>query len=396
MNSILKIALAVAGVAMATQAAAQISFYEHQGFEGRAFTTQRQIGNFARFGFNDRASSVVVSQDRWEVCEDARFNGQCVVLRPGRYPSLAAMGLNDRVSSVRIVSRNTRIDDHRYAPAPVAAQVTFYQNPGFDGRSFTTQKQVGNLARFGFNDRASSAVVLGDRWEVCEDTRFSGKCAVLRPGQYPSLAAMGLNNQVSSVRAVSYNARIDDRRYAPAPVADYDDDRRDNGRRHETNAGEHRYAPAPARDHDYRRRNDERLYEANVTSVRAVVGTPTQRCWVEREEIAQERRSINVPGAIAGAVIGGILGHQIGDGRGQDIATAGGAVAGAAVGAYIGRDGNGQPVTRDVERCESAPSQARPDFWDVTYDFRGQAYRMQMTAPPGSTVTVNAQGEPRA
>lgn len=204
---------------------------------------------------------------------------------------------------------------------------------------------------------------------MCEAPRFTGRCVVLRPGRYPSLAEMGLNDRISSVRAVNVNARIDDHRYAPMPVA----------------------------THDYHRRHNERVYEANVTSVRAVLGTHEQRCWVETEEIAQERRTVNVPAALAGAVIGGILGHQIGDGTGQDIATAGGAVAGAAAGAYIGRDNSGNSVqTRDVQRCETAPSQARPDFWDVTYSFRGQAYRMQMTTPPGATVTVNAQGEPRA
>ena len=223
MNAILRNALAVAAVAISTQAAAQVTFYEREGFQGRSFTTEKQVGNFERFGFNDRASSVVVIGDRWEVCEDARFSGRCVVLRPGRYPSLAAMGLNDRVSSVRTVSRNARIDDNRYAPAPAdrdnraAAQITFYEREGFQGRSFTTEKQVGNFERFGFNDRASSVVVVGDRWEVCEDARFSGRCVVLRPGRYPSLAAMGLNDRVSSVRDVSRNARIDDNRYAPAP-----------------------------------------------------------------------------------------------------------------------------------------------------------------------------------
>ncbi|OGU24660.1 MAG: hypothetical protein A2580_13605, partial [Hydrogenophilales bacterium RIFOXYD1_FULL_62_11] len=251
---------------------------------------------------------------------------------------------------------------------PVTVQVTFYERQGFEGRSFTTQKQIGNFARQGFNDRASSVIVQGDRWEVCEDVQFNGRCVVLRPGKYPSLTAMGLNNRVSSIRSVDADARIDDQRYTADPAAQ-----------------------------PFHRRNNERLYEANVTSVRAVVGAPEQRCWVETEEIAQERRTVNIPGAIAGAVIGGILGHQVGSGRGQDIATAGGAVAGAAVGAYIGRDGRGQPVqTRDVQRCENAPSQARPDFWEVTYVFRGQMHQMQMTAPPGPTVMVNAQGEPRA
>jgi uncharacterized protein YcfJ len=369
MNAILRYALAVAGVAFATQAAAQVTLYEHESFAGRSFTAQQRVDNFERFGFNNRASSIVVVGNRWEVCEDARFSGRCMVLRPGRYPSLASMGLNNRVSSVRVLSTNARIDENRYAPAPVVAQVTFYEHEGFRGRSFTTERRIGNFGRFGFNDRASSVEVLGERWEVCEGARFDGRCMVLRPGRYPSLASMGLNNRVSSVRAVSTNARIDDNRYARASVA---------GR-------------------DYRRRNQERVYEANVTSVRAVMGTPEQRCWTEREQISQERSSANIPAAIAGAIIGGILGHQVGGGSGKDIATAGGAVAGAAAGANIGRLGGGQQAqTQDVQRCENVSSDARPDYWDVTYHFRGQEHRVQLTAPPGPTISVNEQGEPRA
>ena len=120
--------------------------------------------------------------------------------------------------------------------------------------------------------------------------------------------------------------------------------------------------------------------------MRAVVGPPEQRCWVERRDF-----NANVPGAIAGAVIGGILGHQIGGGHGQDIATAGGAVAGAAVGGSVGSNyGYGQ----DVQRCTNVTSD-RPDYWDVTYVFRDREHRVQMTAPPGPTITVNRDGEPR-
>ncbi len=368
MNASLRKALAFAGVAFATQAVAQVTFYEHDGFGGRSFTTEQRIENFERHGFNDRASSVEVVRNRWEVCEDPRFGGRCVVLRPGRYSSLHAMGLNDRVSSVRAVSANARIDDERYAPAPIPAHVTFYEADGFRGQSFTSDKQIGNLRRFGFNDRASSVEVLGNRWEVCEDVQFKGRCAVLRAGRYPSLAAMGLNDRVSSVRPVPWNTRIDDNRYAPVPVA------------------------RP----DYRRGNNERIFEANVTSVRAVIGTPEQRCWIESEQVAPQRSEANIPGAIAGAIIGGILGHQVGSGTGQDVATIGGAVVGGAVGANVGRGSGGQQVqTRDVQRCENVPSQARPDYWDVSYNFRDQDHRVQMRAPPGSTVTVNERGEPR-
>lgn len=371
MKSVLRHAMAAAGLLIATQAGAQVTFYEQERFQGRSFTTQQQVRNFERFGFNDRASSVAVQSSRWEVCEDPGFSGRCVVLRPGRYASLAAMGLNDRVSSVRAITGNARIDDARYAPIPVASQVTFFEQQGFQGQSFTTARQIGNLERFGFNDRASSVEVIGDRWEVCEDARFSGRCVILRPGRYASMASMGLNDRISSVRAVNSSARVEDDRYAPAPLSAHD------GR-------------------DYRRRNNERTFEANVTSVRAVVATPEQRCWVEPGQAVQPQRSTNIPGAVVGAVIGGILGHQVGKGTTQDIATIGGAAAGGFVGANVGRLGAaGQPVQpQNVQRCENVPSQI-PTYWDVTYSFRGQEHRVQMTAPPGPTVLVNEQGEPR-
>ena len=146
---------------------------------------------------------------------------------------------------------------------------------------------------------------------------------------------------------------------------------------------------------NYVRDPDQRLYEVPVTSVRAVVGPPEQRCWIEREQVVNDNRGgPNVGGAIAGAVIGGVLGHQIGSGRGNDIATAGGAVAGAAIGANVDR--GGQAVYgRDVQRCASAPRDARPDYWEVTYNFRGLEHRVQLSAPPGPTITVDREGEPR-
>ena len=459
MKALLRITLTLAGLAFAAQATAQITFYEQEGFAGRSFTTDKRISHFQRYGFNDRASSAVVDSDRWEVCEDGRFNGRCMILRPGRYPSLAAMGLNNRVSSVREVRRNARVDDRRYAPIPAAAaQITFYEQGGFQGRTFTTERQVGNFERYGFNDRASSAVVVGDQWEVCDETGFSGRCVALRPGKYASFSEMGLNDRVSSARIVEGAAVIPEaaaqitfyeqsgfqgRTFTTGqPVGNFErygfndrassavvlgerwevcDDAGFRGRcvvlrpgRYPTfstmglndrvssvrtveghaHIDNNRYAPAPVSVYDGRRRNHERLFQANVTSVRAIVGTPEKRCWVEREQITQERSGANIPGAIVGAVIGGILGHQVGGGRGKDIATVGGAVAGAAVGAHVGRNGQ-QTSSQDVQRCENVPNQARPDYWDVTYNFRGQEHRVQMAVQPGSTITVNEQGEPR-
>ena len=244
------------------------------------------------------------------------------------------------------------------------AQITFYEHDNFEGRSFVARRAVENLTRAGFNDLASSAVVGPQRWEVCPDAGFRGNCTVLRPGSYPSLRSLGLNDRVSSARTVLQSAQVDDNRYAPPPP------------------------------YDSRRRNNERLFQANVTFVRAVMGEPGQRCWIERQEVSGDSGRNNVPATIAGAVIGGILGHQIGGGTGRDIATAGGVLGGAVVGNRLSKRNDGTTV-QEVQRCAATPASNRPDHWDVGYEFRGTAHRVQMTTQPGATITVNRRGEPR-
>ncbi len=245
--------------------------------------------------------------------------------------------------------------------AHAAAQITFYQGEGFRGRAFTTSNPVPNFDRTGFNDRTSSIVIDKGRWEVCEHANFRGRCVVLRRGSYDTLTASGLADAISSARPVN------DRRPRDNEVA----------------------APLETPNYAWRRRANERVYEAPVTSVHAVMGPPTERCWVERQQVNSDR---NVGGAIAGALIGGVLGHQVGGGSGKDLATVGGAVAGGVIGSNVGR--NGQTTSQDVRRCESTASGA-PAYWDVTYNFRGQDHRIQMTAPPGNTIAVNNNGEPR-
>jgi uncharacterized protein YcfJ len=248
-----------------------------------------------------------------------------------------------------------------------AAQITFYEGEGFRGRAITAERRMADFERAGFNDRASSVVVDRGRWEVCEHARFEGRCTVLRRGSYPSLREIGFDRNISSVRPVEGGQRYSQE--VPAPLA--------------------------TPDYAYRRRADERVFEAPVTSVRAVVGAPNQRCWMEREQVAgSSRGEPNIGGAIVGGLIGGILGHQVGGGSGKDIATAGGAVAGAAIGANTGRSGGGGVVERDVQRCQTTQN-SQPEYWDVTYNYRGAEHRVQMSAPPGRTVLVNARGEPR-
>ena len=72
------------------------------------------------------------------------------------------------------------------------------------------------------------------------------------------------------------------------------------------------------------------------------------------------------------------------------------AVVGSAVGARVGCSNTPQATARQVQRCETVPAQTQPSLWDVAYDFRGQGHRVQLTNPPGATVTVDRNGEPSA
>jgi uncharacterized protein YcfJ len=247
---------------------------------------------------------------------------------------------------------------------PAAAQLTFYQYEGLRGRTFGVDRAISNFDHYGFNDRASSVVVQRGQWEVCEDADYQGRCVVLREGQYPSLASVGMNNVISSARPVRGGPNYS---YLPPPPV-----------------------PAP---YPFYPQPGEPLYEANVVAVRAVLGPPEQQCWIEREQV-DRYSGANVGGALLGGILGGVLGHQIGGGRGNDVATALGAVGGAAVGANVNRDRGGS-YARDVQRCSAVPGSGQPAYWDVTYVFRGREHRAQLSAPPGATITVNRHGEPR-
>lgn len=236
-----------------------------------------------------------------------------------------------------------------------AAQVTLYSQENFRGASYPINWDTPNLDPYGFNDRTRSVIVDRGRWEFCADAHFGGRCAVLTPGQYPSLYAMGLQGSISSLRRVGGSV-----------------------------AGA--YPPAPPPGYAYYPRYGEALYQADVISVRAVTGPPEQRCWVEPKHPSGDQ----VAGAIVGGILGGVLGHQIGGGHGRDVATAIGAVGGAYAGSTVagGRTGG-------VQKCQTVPGSGQPAYWDVVYRFRGRDYTAQLSFPPGATITVNARGEPR-
>ena len=362
MRTILPRALALAAIVAAGHASAAITLFGHDNFHGKRVTLTQPAPDFRDFNFNDRASSVIVEGEPWEVCQDVGFRNRCAILVPGNYPNLAAAGLGDLLSSARPARREPPPPPPPPAVVAPPADIVFYEHPGFHGRELPVSGEIDNLQQAGLNDRASSIIVLDGRWEVCEHAGFNGRCMILRPGRYPDLRATGLNDQLSSVRRIHHDARFEEDRYAPPPLPVY----------------------------DWRRRPQEFVESVPIESVHVVYAAPQmqQQCWVEQSAAPANART---GGAIVGGLLGGILGHQIGDGN-RNGATIAGAVGGAVIGSQIAR-GADQPQA--VTRCNAVPVNQGPDHYDVSYWYHGVRHHVQTTQPPGPTIIVNENGEPR-
>ncbi|MBK7592065.1 MAG: beta/gamma crystallin family protein [Betaproteobacteria bacterium] len=191
MRSSVGVALAGGLLLAGSAGASDITFYENDGFNGRRFTATSSVSDFAGFGFNDRASSVTIRSGSWQVCTDAFFRGRCVTLDRGEYPSLGAMGLNDRISSAREVGWSGG------GGGGGRAGVTLYDYIDFGGRSFAVDREISNLDGV-FNDRAQSLIVHAGTWELCADAGYGGGCQSYGPGRYASLGA--LSARLSSLR----------------------------------------------------------------------------------------------------------------------------------------------------------------------------------------------------
>jgi hypothetical protein len=215
MKTLLTHALAVAGLAIGTQAFAQVTLYEHGHFRGEAVTVDRPAGSLDRYNFNNRASSAVIQGEAWEFCDNPGFHGRCIVLQPGRYDSLAEM--NDSVTSMRPLSARSGPVAGGPPPYPQGPQgpqgargadyghhagLTLFERRDFGGASIVVERPRRRLERADFDNIASSAIVAGGPWEVCDGEEFSGKCVILRPGRYASLDRTGMNNRISSARPV--------------------------------------------------------------------------------------------------------------------------------------------------------------------------------------------------
>jgi hypothetical protein len=80
--------------------------------------------------------------------------------------------------------------------------ITLFEHKNFEGRSVTFTSAAANLKETGLNDRISSVkVVLGQKWLLCKNKKFRGGCIVI-DRDVPDLEALGFNDAISSLKPV--------------------------------------------------------------------------------------------------------------------------------------------------------------------------------------------------
>ena len=124
------------------------------------------------------------------------------------------------------------------------------------------------------------------------------------------------------------------------------------------------------------------------------VAVPHQVCSQQQVAVQQQKSGA---GAVMGALAGGAMGNAVGRGSGNAAATMLGIVGGAIVGDRI--EGAPPPQVQTVQNCSTQNFvENRTVGYNVTYEFGGKQYSVQMPQDPGPSIQlsvspVGAQGQ---
>ena len=114
------------------------------------------------------------------------------------------------------------------------------------------------------------------------------------------------------------------------------------------------------------------------------VAVPRQVCGTEEVYVPGAKSGA---GAAIGAIAGGAIGNQIGSGSGRAVATMLGIIGGAALGNNV--EGGGEPRSQWEQRCSTQTSyETRTMGYNVTYEYAGKQYTVQMQQDPGAWVPL--------
>lgn len=206
------------------RSAGAIILYDDPRFSGRAIEVTGPVRYLRETGLNDRVSSLRVLSGTWQVCTHPDFRGRCEIVTGGA-PRLARFDLDDTISSVRPVprrharrDRDWRRDDYhdrrdrRHRRAGVAhprhADIVLFAHPKGRGGSIGANGAIADLNRYRMNDTISSIEVRRGAWLVCADPYFRGRCRVVERS-IGDTRRIGMDDNITSIRPYDGRYRRD-------------------------------------------------------------------------------------------------------------------------------------------------------------------------------------------
>ncbi|MEH2361748.1 beta/gamma crystallin-related protein [Nostoc sp.] len=79
-----------------------VTLYNDVNYGGDALGSDTDISDLSQTAYNDKASSIYITQGTWAFYTDANYQGTSVALNPGAYNWVENVGLpNDSISSFR-------------------------------------------------------------------------------------------------------------------------------------------------------------------------------------------------------------------------------------------------------------------------------------------------------
>jgi hypothetical protein len=169
-------------------AAAEIQVCEHKDFGGRCVTLLHGVNDLREWGMSNVISSFRIRSGTWRMCTGTDLRGSCQDFTRS-VSDLTGNRLQDAVASLRPV---------RGGSGGGETAIVVYTAPNYRGRSLVFSDDIADLRRVGLNDRISSVRVLGGRWVICTDIDYVGCRSIA--ADVPDLGAVGWAGRISSIR----------------------------------------------------------------------------------------------------------------------------------------------------------------------------------------------------
>ena len=148
--------------------------------------------NLVDNGWNDRASSARVSGGcQWILYEHSNYDGTSAVISPGTYTFS---------SSSSSVFSNNILTAVYCLPTEGTPAIVLFEHDNYRGQMRVLTSSNPNLGSF--NDKVSSFIVTGGRWQLYTHENYQGSNVIRGQGLYPTPSSLSpvANDALTAVR----------------------------------------------------------------------------------------------------------------------------------------------------------------------------------------------------